>query len=96
MRSFSNEITVHGADFVNTVSGVQRSTPPQESVQESRVVNNSFGAEYGRALGGIVNIVTKTGTNDFHGSAWAVVRRSAADSSPTSCADRYPRFSYLP
>ena len=65
MRSFSNEITVDGADFVNTISGVQRSTPPQDSVQEFRVVNNSFGSEYGRALGGIVNIVTKSGTNDF-------------------------------
>ena len=60
MRSFSNEITVDGADFVNAASGVQRATPPQESVQEFRVVNNSFGAESGRALGGIVNIVTKS------------------------------------
>src|SRR5271155_4117584 len=64
MRSFNNEITVDGADFVNVLTGVQRSTPPQESVQEFRVVNNSFGAEYGRALGGIVNIVTKSGGND--------------------------------
>ncbi len=70
MRSFSNEVTVDGADFVNTISGVQRSTPPQESVQEFRVVNNSFGSEYGRALGGIVNIVTKSGSNDLHGSAY--------------------------
>ena len=70
MRSFSNEITVDGADFVNTITGVQRATPPQDSVQEFRVVNNSFGAEYGRAVGGIVNIVTKSGTNDLHGSIY--------------------------
>src|SRR6201998_1276566 len=70
MRSFSNMITVDGADFVNAASGIQRSTPPQESVQEFRVVNNSFGAEYGRALGGIVNIVTKGGTNSYHGSLY--------------------------
>jgi len=79
MRSFSNEITVDGADFVNSVSGVQRATPPQESVQEFRVVNNSFGAEYGRALGGIVNIVTKSGTNDFHGSLYEYMQNSATD-----------------
>jgi outer membrane receptor protein involved in Fe transport len=79
MRSFSNEITVDGADFVNTISGVQRSTPPQESVQEFRVVNNSFGTEYGRALGGIVNIVTKSGTNDFHGSAYEYFQNNATD-----------------
>ena len=48
-RSFSNTVAVDGADFVSMISGVQRSTPPQESVQEFRVVNNTFGAEYGRA-----------------------------------------------
>jgi outer membrane receptor protein involved in Fe transport len=79
MRSFSNEITVDGADFVNTISGVQRATPPQDSVQEFRVVNNSFGAEYGRALGGIVNIVTKSGTNNLHGSAYDYLQNSATD-----------------
>ncbi len=80
MRSFSNEITVDGADFVNTISGVQRATPPQDAVQEFRVVNNSFGAEYGRALGGIVNIVTKSGTNDLHGSIYDYLQNSATDS----------------
>jgi Carboxypeptidase regulatory-like domain/TonB dependent receptor len=79
MRSFSNEITVDGADFVNTITGVQRATPPQDSVQEFRVVNNSFGAEYGRALGGIVNIVTKSGTNQLHGSVYDYLQNSATD-----------------
>ena len=79
MRSFSNEITVDGADFVNAASGIQRATPPQESVQEFRVVNNSFGADYGRAMGGIVNIVTKSGTNDVHGSAYDYLQNSATD-----------------
>ncbi|MGO9589771.1 MAG: TonB-dependent receptor domain-containing protein [Candidatus Acidiferrales bacterium] len=78
-RSFSNEITVDGADFVNAASGIQRSTPPQEAVKEFRVVNNSFGADYGRAIGGIVNIVTKSGTNDLHGSAYEYLQNSAAD-----------------
>ncbi|HTT33938.1 MAG TPA: TonB-dependent receptor [Methylomirabilota bacterium] len=79
MRSFSNEVTVDGADFVSMLTGVQRSTPPQESVQEFRVVNNSFGAEYGRAAGGIVNIVTKSGTNDLHGSVYDYLQNNAAD-----------------
>ncbi len=79
MRSFSNEITVDGADFVNAASGIQRATPPQDSVQEFRVVNNSFGAEYGRAVGGIVNIVTKSGTNDLHGSIYEYFQNSATD-----------------
>ncbi|HXY24095.1 MAG TPA: TonB-dependent receptor [Candidatus Acidoferrum sp.] len=79
MRSFSNEVTVDGADFVSMLTGVQRSTPPQESVQEFRVVNNSFGAEYGRAAGGIVNIVTKPGTNDLHGSVYEYLQNNATD-----------------
>jgi outer membrane receptor protein involved in Fe transport len=79
MRSFSNEITVDGADFVNSASGIQRATPPQESVHEFRVVNNSFGAEYGRAVGGIVNIVTKSGTNNVHGSVYEFHQNSATD-----------------
>jgi Carboxypeptidase regulatory-like domain/TonB dependent receptor len=79
MRSFSNMISVDGADFVNTTSGVQRATPPQDSVQEFRVVNNSFTAENGRALGGIVNIVTKSGGNDLHGSAYDYFQDSATD-----------------
>src|SRR5215469_1908979 len=79
MRSFSNMISVDGADFVNSASGIQRSTPPQEAVQEFRVVNNSFGAEYGRAVGGIVNIITKSGTNDPHGSVYEYFQNSATD-----------------
>ena len=79
MRSFSNMIAVDGADFVNSASGIQRATPPQESVQEFRVVNNSFGTEYGRAVGGIVNIVTKSGTNNLHGSLYEYLQNSSAD-----------------
>jgi outer membrane receptor protein involved in Fe transport len=79
MRDLSNEITVDGADNVNTVTGSQRSTPPQESVQEFRVVNNGFGAEYGRALGGIVNIVTKSGGNEFHGTLYDYLQNNATD-----------------
>src|SRR5436309_2525051 len=77
MRDLSNQVTVDGADNINTATGSQRATPPQEAVQEFRVVNNSFGAEYGRALGGIVNIVTKSGTNTLHGSVYDYFQNSA-------------------
>src|ERR1700723_592829 len=80
MRDLSNLVTVDGADNINTATGSQRSTPPQEAVAEFRVVNSSFGAEYGRALGGIVNIVTKSGTNDFHGSVYDYLQNDATDS----------------
>src|SRR3984885_14464186 len=69
-RDLDNEVTVDGADTINPVTGSQRATPPQEAVSEFRVVNNSFGADYGRALGGIVNIVTKSGGNKFNGAIY--------------------------
>src|SRR6058998_3968760 len=77
MRDLSNQVTVDGADNINTATGSQRAAPPQEAVQEFRVVNNSFGAEYGRALGGIVNIVTKSGTNTLHGSVYDYFQNNA-------------------
>ena len=79
MRDLSNLVTLDGADNVNTVTGSQRATPSQEAVSEFRVVNNSFGTEYGRALGGIVNIVTKSGGNNFHGSLYDYLQNDATD-----------------
>jgi len=79
MRDLSNAVTVDGADYVNMATGSQRATPSQEAVNEFRVVNNSFGAEYGRALGGIVNVVTKSGTNDIHGSVYGYLSNKAAN-----------------
>ena len=78
-RDLSNSVTVDGADNINSATGSQRATPSQEAVSEFRVVNNSFGAEYGRALGGIVNIVTKSGTNDLHGSVYEYFQNNATN-----------------
>src|SRR5262249_54767124 len=78
-RDLNNAVTVDGADNINTSTGSQRATPSQEAVSEFRVVNNSFGAEYGRALGGIVNIVTKSGTNEFHGSVYEYFQSNSVD-----------------
>ena len=80
MRDLSNAVTLNGADYVNEATGSQRATPSQEAVSEFRVVNNGYGAEYGRALGGIVNIVTKAGTNDLHGSVYGYLSNKAANS----------------
>jgi outer membrane receptor for ferrienterochelin and colicin len=94
MRDLSNAVTVDGADYINMGTGSQRATPSQEAVSEFRVVNNSFGAEYGRALGGIVNVVTKSGTNDWHGSLYGYLSNKAANSRSllqTSQYDQYRR-----
>jgi Carboxypeptidase regulatory-like domain/TonB dependent receptor len=78
-RDLNNAVTVDGADNIMAANGSQRATPSQEAVSEFRVVNNSFGAEYGRALGGIVNIVTKSGTNDLHGSVYDYLQNNATN-----------------
>ncbi|HEY1263993.1 MAG TPA: TonB-dependent receptor [Terriglobales bacterium] len=80
MRDLSNAVTVDGADYINEATGSQRATPSQEAVSEFRVVNNSFGAEYGRALGGIVNVVTKSGSNDLHGSVYGYLSNRSINS----------------
>jgi hypothetical protein len=87
-----NFIAVDGADNISTASGVQKYTPSQEAVREFRVVNSSYSTEFGRAVGGIVNIITKSGSNDFHGSAYEYLRNDKVDagsilasSDPATC-----------
>src|SRR5262245_16428077 len=63
-------IQVDGADNVQTFTGLPRATPSQEAAKEFRVLNSTYLAEYGRALGGFVNIVTKSGTNRGTGSLY--------------------------
>ncbi len=50
-----------------------------ETVQEFQVLTNSFGAQYGRVLGGVFNAVSKSGTNEWHGDAYDYLRNSALD-----------------
>jgi hypothetical protein len=92
MRDLSNAVTVDGADYIDEGTGSQRATPSQEAVSEFRVVNNSFGAEYGRALGGIVNVVTKSGTNDRHGSLYGYLGNKAANSRSLLQTPQYDQY----
>ncbi len=73
-----NSITVDGAE-ANDQGGGVRSTLSQEAVQEFQVNRSNYSAELGGASGGVVNIVSKTGTNDFHGSAFGYFRHQSLD-----------------
>ncbi|HWN75824.1 MAG TPA: TonB-dependent receptor, partial [Candidatus Udaeobacter sp.] len=76
-RARSNMVSVDGADAVdNSVNGI-RSTVSQEAVQEFQMVLSNYNAEYGRATGGVVNIVTKSGSNDFHGDVFGYLRNKS-------------------
>jgi hypothetical protein len=75
-RGRSNEVSVDGADAVdNSVNGV-RATVSQEAVQEFQVITSNYMPEYGRAMGGVVNIVTKSGSNQVHGDLFGFLRDS--------------------
>src|SRR5262245_38686825 len=63
-------IQVDGADNVQTFTGTPRATPSQEAASEFRVLNSTYLAEYGRALGGFVNIITRSGGNNVNGSLY--------------------------
>ena len=73
-RGRSNLVQVDGADNTDNSVNASRSTVSQEAVQEFQVVTNSFAPEFGRSAGGVVNVVTKSGTNDFHGNAFFFLR----------------------
>ena len=76
-RSASTSILLDGGENVDTFTATVGQTVPLDSVQEFSVLTNNFTAEYGRASGGVVNLVTKSGTNAFHGSAYEFNRVSA-------------------
>jgi hypothetical protein len=76
-RGRSNNITVDGLDNNDITVGSVRATFSQEAVREFQVVTNSYSAEFGKASGGVVNIVTKSGTNQPSGNAFFFFRDSA-------------------
>jgi Carboxypeptidase regulatory-like domain/TonB dependent receptor len=76
-RARGNMVSVDGADAVdNSVNGI-RATVSQEDVQEFQLILSNYNAEYGRATGGVVNIVTKGGGNEFHGDAFGFARNKS-------------------
>ena len=73
-RARSNNITVDGLDNNDAAVGSVRATFSQEAVREFQVLTNSYSAEFGKASGGVVNIVTKSGTNTLSGNAFFYFR----------------------
>src|SRR5260370_25816070 len=73
-RGRSNLVNVDGADATdNSINGV-RATVSQEAVQEFQILTNNYAAEIGRASGGVVNIITRSGSNAFHGDVFGYLR----------------------
>ena len=64
----------------NGATGNVRPSVPQEAVQEFQVNRSTYSAEYGGAIGGVINIATKSGSNDLHGTAFTLLRDRRLDS----------------
>jgi len=75
-RASSTDILLDGAENVDLFTAGVGQQVPLDAVQEFRVTTSDFTAEYGRASGGVVNVATKSGTNNFHGSAYEFNRLS--------------------
>ena len=76
-RARSNNVMVDGFDDNEVVQGAVAATYSQEAVQEFQVLTTAYSAEFGSASGGVINIVTRSGTNALHGSAFGYFRDDA-------------------
>lgn len=76
-RGRSNQWHIDGVDNSEDISGYSRQSPPIDSIQEVQVMVTGFKAEYGAASGGVINAVTRTGTNVLRGTAFTMFRNEA-------------------
>jgi len=78
-REDANGFMVNGGDVKELMNGGTSIVPDLDSIAEFRILTNNFAAEYGNYSGGIVNVVTKSGSNQFHGAAFDFLRNTALD-----------------
>jgi hypothetical protein len=76
-RARGTAVSVDGADAVDNSINAIRSTLSQEGIQEFQLILSNYSAEYGRASGGVINIVSKSGGNEFHGDAFGYFRNKS-------------------
>ena len=76
-RPNMNLFTFNGGYFNNPSRNTGMNYPPPDAVEEVRILTHNFAAEYGRNPGSQVNVVSRAGTNEFHGSAWEFLRNDA-------------------
>lgn len=76
-RARSNQVSVDGADAVDNSTNGIRATVSQEAVQEFQLIMSNYMPEFGRATGGVINIVTKGGTNSVHGNVFGFLRHKS-------------------
>lgn len=78
-RPESNNFLIDGANNFNGVDGGFVLEPPLDAITEFKILTHNASAEFGNALGSTTNIITRSGTNRFHGSLWEFIRNDAFD-----------------
>ena len=73
-RSRANNFSVNGGDANDQFVNLPTIQPTPDAIEEFRVISNTFDAEYGRNSGAVVNVVTKSGTNQWHGNVYEYFR----------------------
>ncbi len=81
-KQYQNNVLVDGGTNAMQFYGTQADTYPQDWIQEFQVMSNGYSAEYGHASGAFVNVITKSGTNDFHGRAYGFFQNAALNAPP--------------
>ncbi len=78
-RPESNNFLIDGADNFNGVDGGFVLEPPVDAIAEFRILTHTANAEFGQSTGSTTNIITRSGTNQFHGALWEFFRNNAMD-----------------
>jgi Carboxypeptidase regulatory-like domain/TonB dependent receptor len=78
-RPESNNFLIDGADNFDTVDGGLVMKPPIDAIAEFRILTHTANAEFGHSTGSTTNIITRSGSNEFHGTAWDFFRNNVMD-----------------
>ena len=78
-RPESNNFLIDGANNFNGVAGGFVLKPPIDAITEFRILTHNANAEFGTSLGSTTNIITRSGSNNFHGALWEFLRNDAFD-----------------
>lgn len=79
-----------GGNNTTGLRGTGNAAPNPDAVQEFRVITNSYGAEFGRFAGGVIDVITKSGTNAFHGSLFEFLRNGKLNANTWGALTRPP------
>lgn len=92
--SSENAYFINGYAVTNPLTSIGLTQLPFDAIDQQQVLTGGYGAEFGRSTGGVINIVTKRGTNEWHGGVYTIWEPSGTRASPKS--SNYPDTGFYP